>query len=149
MGEILTTIIAILTVVGFMSAQIVMMIRGQERLRKEFKEEFKEARAEFRAEFKEVRGDIAAVDERQSAEIKEVRGDIAAVNERLSAEIAAVNERLSAEIAGVNERLSAEIAAINERLSHTDGLVEGLSRALLSTQAPAQAQALPQTQAQA
>ena len=122
MGEILTTIIAILTVVGFMSAQIVMMIRGQERLRKEFKEEFKEARAEFRAEFKEVRAEIAAVDKRQSerlsAEIKEVRGDI---------------------------------AGVNERLSHTDGLVEGLSRALLSTQAPAQtqAQALPQTQAQA
>ena len=103
MGEILTTIITILTVVGFISAQTVMMIRGQERIRKESKEEFKEVRAEF----KEVR-----------TEIKEVRGDI---------------------------------AAVDKRLSHTDGLVEGLSRALLSTQAPAQtqAQALPQTQAQA
>ena len=118
-GEILTTIITILTVVGFISGQTVMMIRGQERLRKEFKEEFKEVRAEF----------------------KEVRAEIAAVNERLSAEIAAVNERLSAEIAAVNERLSAEIAAVDKRLSHTDGLVEGLSRALLSTQAPAQTQA--------
>ena len=135
-GEILTTIITILTVVGFMSAQIVMMIRGQERLRKEFKEEFKEVRTEFRAEFKEVRADIAAVDERLSAEIKEVREDIAAVDKRQS-------ERLSAEIKEVRE----DIAAVNERLSHTDGLVEGLSRALLSTQAPAQA--LPQTQAQA
>ena len=96
-GEILTTIITILTVVGFISAQTVMMIRGQEQLRKEFKEEFKEVRTE----------------------IKEVRGDIAVVN----------------------ERLSAEIAAVDKRLSHTDGLVEGLSRALLSTQAPAQTQA--------
>ena len=37
--------------------------------------------------------------------------------------------------------LSAEIAAVDKRLSHTDGLVEGLSRALLSTQTPAQTQA--------
>ena len=82
-------------------------------------------RKEFKEEFKEVRAEFKEV----RTEIKEVRGDIAVVN----------------------ERLSAEIAAVDKRLSHTDGLVEGLSRALLSTQAPAQtqAQALPQTQAQA
>ena len=56
---------------------------------------------------------------------------------RLSAEI----KEVRAEIAAVNERLSADIAAVDKRLSHTDGLVEGLSRALLSTQAPAQTQA--------
>ena len=132
-GEILTTIITILTVVGFISAQTVMMIRGQERIRKESKEEFKEVRAEFKevhTEIKEVRAEIVAVDQRQSerlsAEIKEVRGDIAVVNERQSAEF---------------KEVRADIAAVDKRLSHTDGLVEGLSRALLSTQAPAQAQA--------
>ena len=134
MGEILTTIITILTVVGFISAQTVMMIRGQERIRKESKEEFKEVRAEF----KEVR-----------TEIKEVRGDIAAVNERLSAEIAAVDKRQSERLSAEIKEVRGDIAAVDKRLSHTDGLVEGLSRALLSTQAPAQAQALPQTQAQA
>ena len=94
-GEILTTIIAALTVVGFISAQTVMMIRGQERLRKEFKEEFKEVRAEFKEEFKEVRTEIKEFRAEFHAEIKDVRAEIAAVNERLSAEIAAVNERLS------------------------------------------------------
>ena len=128
-GEILTTIIAVLTVVGFISAQTVMMIRGQERLRKEFKDEFKEVRTEFRAEFKEVRTEFRA-------EFKEVR-----------TEFRAEFKEVRADIAAVNERLSAEIAAVDKRLSHTDGLVEGLSRALLSTQAPAQT--LPQTQAQA
>ena len=107
-GEILTTIITILSIFGFMYRQTALLS----------------------AETKGVRAELAAVNERQSAEFKEVR-----------AEIAAVNERLSAEIAAVNERLSAEIAAVDKRLSHTDGLVEGLSRALLSTQAPAQTQA--------
>ena len=88
-GEILTTIIAVLTIVGAISAQLVVMTRGQERLSAQ----------------------IAAVNERLSAEMKEVRADIAAVN----------------------ERLSAEIGVVNERLSHTDGLVEGLSRALLTS----------------
>ena len=78
-GEILTTIIAILSIFGFMYRQAALLSA-----------EIKEFRAEFQAEIKEVREDIAAV---------------------------------------------------NERLSHTDGLVEGLSRALLSTQAPAQTQA--------
>ncbi len=118
-GEILTTIIAILTVVGFISAQTVMMIRGQERIRKESKEEFKEVRAEF----------------------KEVRADIAAVNERLLAEIAAVDKRQSERLSAEIKEVRGDIAAVDKRLSHTDGLVEGLSRALLSTQAPAQAQA--------
>ena len=111
-GEILTTIITILSIFGFMYRQTALLS----------------------AEIKEVRAEIVAVDKRQSerlsAEIKEVRTDIAAVDKRLSAEIAAVNERLSA-----------DIAAVDKRLSHTDGLVEGLSRALLSTQAPAQTQA--------
>ena len=125
-GEILTTIITVLSIFGFMYRQTALLSAEIKEVRTEIKE--------VRAEFKEVRADIAAVDKRQSerlsAEIKEVRADIAAVNERLSAEIAAVNERLSA-----------EIAAVDKRLSHTDGLVEGLSRALLSTQAPAQTQA--------
>ena len=86
-GGILTTIIAALTIVGVISAQLVVMTRGQERLS---------------AEIKEVRADIAAVDERLSAEIQEVRADI---------------------------------AMVSERLSHTDGLVEGLSRALLTARA--------------
>ena len=90
-GEILTTIIAALTVVGFISAQTVMMIRGQERFRKEFKEEFKE----FRTEIKEFRTEIKEFRAEFHAEIKEVRAEIAAVNERLSADIAVVNERLS------------------------------------------------------
>ena len=89
-GEILTTIITVLSIFGFMYRQTALLSA-----------EIKEVRTEFRAEFKEVRADIAAVD----------------------------------------KRLSADIAAVNERLSHTDGLVEGLSRALLSTQAPAQTQA--------
>ena len=111
-GEILTTIITVLSIFGFMYRQTALLS----------------------AEIKEVRADIAGVDKRLSAEI-------AAVNERLSAEIAAVDkrqsERLSAEIKEVRE----DIAAVDKRLSHTDGLVEGLSRALLSTQAPAQTQA--------
>ena len=77
-GEILTTIIAVLTIFGFMYAQTARITRGQERLS----------------------ADIAAVNERLSAEMKEVRADI---------------------------------AVVNERLSHTDGLVEGLSRALLTS----------------
>ena len=39
--------------------------------------------------------------------------------------------RLSAEI----KEVRADIATVNERLSHTDGLVEGLSRALLTARA--------------
>ena len=102
-GEILITIIAILSIFGFMYRQTALMSAET----KEFRAEMKEFRAEVHGEFKEVRAEIAAV----------------------------------------NERLSADIAAVDKRLSHTDGLVEGLSRALLSTQAPAQT--LPQTQAQA
>ena len=103
-GEILITIIAILSIFGFMYRQTALMSAET----KEFRAEMKEFRAEVHGEFKEVRAEIAAVDERLSAEIKEVREDI---------------------------------AAVDKRLSHTDGLVEGLSRALLSTQAPAQTQA--------
>ena len=88
-GEILTTIITILSVFGFMYRQTALLSAEIKEVRTEIKE--------VRAEFKEVR-----------TEIKEVREDI---------------------------------AVVNERLSHTDGLVEGLSRALLSTQAPAQTQA--------
>ena len=122
-GEILTTIITVLSIFGFMYRQTALLSA-----------EIKEVRADIAGVDKRLSADIAAVDKRQSerlsAEIKEVRADIAAANERLSADIAAVNERLSA-----------EIAAVDKRLSHTDGLVEGLSRALLSTQAPAQTQA--------
>ena len=89
-GEILTTIITILSIFGFMYRQTALLS----------------------AETKGVRAELAAVDKRQS-------------------------ERLSAEIKEVRE----DIAAVDKRLSHTDGLVEGLSRALLSTQAPAQTQA--------
>ena len=96
-GEILITIIAILSIFGFMYRQTALMSAET----KEFRAEMKEFRAEVHGEFKEVRAEIAAV----------------------------------------NERLSADIAAVDKRLSHTDGLVEGLSRALLSTQAPAQTQA--------
>ena len=113
-GEILTTIITVLSIFGFMYRQTALL----------------------------------------SAEIKEVRAEIAAVNERLSADIAAVDGRLSteikefrAEVHGEFKEVREDIAAVDKRLSHTDGLVEGLSRALLSTQAPAQT--LPQTQAQA
>ena len=60
---------------------------------------------------------------------------------RQTALLSAETKEVRADIAAVNERLSADIAVINKRLSHTDGLVEGLSRALLSTQAPAQTQA--------
>ena len=87
-GEILTTIITILSIFGFMYRQTALLSA-----------EIKEVRAE-------VRADIAAVNERLSAEMKEVRADI---------------------------------AAVDKRLSHTDGLVEGLSRALLSAQTQAQA----------
>ena len=114
-GEILTTIIGALSIFGFMYRQTALLS----------------------AETKEVR-----------TEIKEVRADIAAVNERLSAEIAAVDKRLSAEIKefraevhGEFKEVRGDIAAVDKRLSHTDGLVEGLSRALLSAQAPAQTQA--------
>ena len=85
-GEILTTIITILSIFGFMYRQTALLSAET----KEVRTEIKEFRAEVHGEFKEVRGDIAAVD---------------------------------------------------KRLSHTDGLVEGLSRALLSAQAPAQTQA--------
>ena len=81
-GEILTTIITVLSIFGFMYRQTALLSAEIKEVRTEIKE--------VRAEFKEVRADIAAVD---------------------------------------------------KRLSHTDGLVEGLSRALLSTQAPAQTQA--------
>ena len=103
-GEILTTIITVLSIFGFMYRQTALLSAEIKEVRTEIKE--------VRAEFKEVRADIAVVDKRQS-------------------------ERLSAEI----KEVRADIAVVNERLSHTDGLVEGLSRALLSTQAPAQTQA--------
>ena len=100
-GEILTTIITILSIFGFMYRQTALLS----------------------AEIKEVRAEIAAVDKRQS--------------ERLSAEIKEFRAEFHAEI----KEVRGDIAVVNERLSHTDGLVEGLSRALLSTQAPAQTQA--------
>ena len=108
-GEILTTIIAVLTIVGAISAQLVVMTRGQERLS----------------------ADIAVVNERLSAEIKEVRAEFNAEFKAVRADIAAVDERLSAEI----QEVRADIAMVSERLSHTDGLVEGLSRALLTARA--------------
>ncbi len=98
-GDTLTIIIS---VVGSMFGLVFMVFRGQNQLREEFKEEFKAIHRE----------------------LKEVRADIAAVNERLSSEIAAVNERLSS-----------EIATVNERLSHNDGLIEGLTKALLKSNA--------------
>ena len=61
-GEILTTIITILSIFGFMYRQTALLS----------------------AETKGVRAELAAVNERQSAEFKEVRADIAGVNERLS-----------------------------------------------------------------
>ncbi len=114
-GDIITTIVAVLTIFGFMYAQTGRMTRGQEQLSSDM------------AAVNERLSTIAAVNERLSTELKEVRADIAAVNERLSSDIAAVNERLSTEF----KEVRADIAAVNEHLSHTDGLVEGLSRALL------------------
>ena len=118
-GEILTTIITILSIFGFMYRQTALLS----------------------AETKGVRADLAAVNERLSAEFKEVRAEIAAVDKRQSERLSVEIKEVRADIAAVNERLSAEIAAVDKRLSHTDGLVEGLSRALLSAQAPAQTQA--------
>ena len=100
-GEILTTIITVLSIFGFMYRQTALL----------------------------------------SAEIKEVRADIAGVDKRLSADIAAVDKRQSERLSAEIKEVRADIAAVDKRLSHTDGLVEGLSRALLSTQAPAQTQA--------
>ena len=133
-GEILTTIITVLSIFGFMYRQTALLSA-----------EIKEVRADIAGVDKRLSADIAAVDKRQSerlsAEIKEVRADIAAVDKRQSERLSAEIKEVRADIAAVNERLSAEIAAVDKRLSHTDGLVEGLSRALLSTQAPAQTQA--------
>ena len=53
--EILTTIIAVLSIFGFMYRQTALLSA-----------EIKEFRAEFHAEIKEVRTDIAAVDKRLS-----------------------------------------------------------------------------------